>query len=250
MEIDKYQNAYAVIPTVVFLNKNLIGRSTSLYGLITSLTNTKGYCWAKNDYLAKLLGVSSRQIQRWLRLLLSEELLTIEGAEHDRKIYISSIRNLTKTTTQMSCQKIHHDIHVTPTTTYMSPPTYYKNINYKYNNSCKVSDIFNFWRSVMKHPRSKLDPKRKKIINQAFDWGYESDDLKAAIYGCSLTPHNMGQNDRGERYDGLELILRNADQIDRFTNNALNPPEKLSKDEKRKRGNLASLQEFMSKEVV
>lgn len=83
-----------------------------------------------------------------------------------------------------------------------------------------VKEIFDYWRDVMKSPRSVLDDKRRKVIRVALQAGHTVEDLRRAILGCSLTPHNMGQNDRGQKYNGIELILRNADQIDRFIANA------------------------------
>ena len=41
-------------------------------------------------------------------------------------------------------------------------------------------------------------------------------ELCKAIRGCSKSPHNMGQNDQKTKYNGLDLILRNAEKIDRF----------------------------------
>lgn len=76
----------------------------------------------------------------------------------------------------------------------------------------------------MGHPRAQLDAKRKTTIGKALA-AYSVDDCKQAIIGCSLTPHNMGQNDRNERYDGIDLILRDAAHIDRFMANATTPPE-------------------------
>ncbi|WP_454677479.1 hypothetical protein [Achromobacter marplatensis] len=71
----------------------------------------------------------------------------------------------------------------------------------------------------MNSPRSVLDEKRRKVIRRALKEGHSADDLRRAIRGCSKTPHNMGQNDRREKYNGIDLILRSADQIDRFIAN-------------------------------
>jgi hypothetical protein len=76
----------------------------------------------------------------------------------------------------------------------------------------------------MQHPRAKLDKKRRNKIIQALNLGYQAAELKQAINGCKETPFNMGQNERGQRYDDIELILRDASHIDRFIQNALNPP--------------------------
>ncbi|QKQ48508.1 hypothetical protein [Achromobacter denitrificans] len=82
-----------------------------------------------------------------------------------------------------------------------------------------VQEVFAYWQEVMNSPRSVLDDKRRKVIRGALKAGHSADDLRRAIRGCSKTPHNMGQNDRREKYNGIELILRSADQIDRFIAN-------------------------------
>jgi len=89
-----------------------------------------------------------------------------------------------------------------------------------------VNDVFDYWKTTMNHKKSILDAKRKKLINGALKTGYSVDDLKAAILGCSLTPHNMGQNDRNERYDGVHIIFKDADNIERFIANSITPPQK------------------------
>ncbi|OZI20519.1 hypothetical protein CAL26_23785 [Bordetella genomosp. 9] len=87
-----------------------------------------------------------------------------------------------------------------------------------------VRRVFDHWRDVMQSPRSQLDAKRVKAIKAALKAGYSVDDLRRAISGCSKTPHNMGKNDRHQKYNGIELILRSADQIDRFiANDGQNP---------------------------
>lgn len=90
-----------------------------------------------------------------------------------------------------------------------------------------IAGIFAYWQKTMDKPRAKLDGKRRKLIRKALEWGYKPRDLCRAIQGCSLTPHNQGKNERGERYVGIELILRSAGQIDRFMENASAPPVSL-----------------------
>lgn len=87
-----------------------------------------------------------------------------------------------------------------------------------------VKVIFEHWQQVMNHPHSKLDKKRKVKITKALELGYSVDDLMRAIDGCAKTPYNMGQNDLGQRYDDIELILRDASHIERFINNFMVPP--------------------------
>lgn len=85
--------------------------------------------------------------------------------------------------------------------------------------------IFKFWQATLSHPYAKLDNKRKKVIEQALKLGYSSDQICMAIKGCSLTPYNMGNNESGQRFDSLGLILRDAEHIDRFLHNAQYPPK-------------------------
>lgn len=112
-----------------------------------------------------------------------------------------------------------------------------------------VFAVFGFWKTTMGHLKAKLDPKRKKVIEAALSWEYSVADLCQAIDGCSKTPHNIGQNDRGQRYDGLNIILRDADQIDRFMANSVNPPREMSKQDKLEAHNLAVLAEFRAKQA-
>ncbi len=80
-----------------------------------------------------------------------------------------------------------------------------------------VQIVFDHWCNVMKHCKAKLDSKRIRIIKSALR-SYSIDDLKSAIDGCSLSAYHMGQNDTKTKYDGLELILRDAEHIERFVN--------------------------------
>jgi hypothetical protein len=86
------------------------------------------------------------------------------------------------------------------------------------NQADDVRKIFEYWQRMMDSPRSALDDKRKRVIAKALK-GYSPADICKAIRGCSKTPHNMGQNDAKTKYNGLDLILRDADHIDRFIRN-------------------------------
>lgn len=87
-----------------------------------------------------------------------------------------------------------------------------------------VAVVFEFWQQAMRHPNAKLDDKRRKAIKQALDLGYTVDQLKTAVEGCARSPWHMGQNDRGEVYDDISLICRDAQHIDKFIRNATTAP--------------------------
>jgi hypothetical protein len=88
-----------------------------------------------------------------------------------------------------------------------------------------VHDVFDYWKSKLNHTRSKLDPKRRKLIATRLKEGYTVADLRKAIIGCSVSQWHMGANDRGTKFDSLELILRDATNVDKFIGYADNPPK-------------------------
>lgn len=89
-------------------------------------------------------------------------------------------------------------------------------------------ELFDHWRVKMASPRSKLDEPRRKLIIKALKH-YQVDDLKQAINGCANSPFHMGVNDRKTKFNGLDLILRNAEKIDGFIRMAETTPVAESK---------------------
>ena len=84
--------------------------------------------------------------------------------------------------------------------------------------------VFQHWQQKLNHPHAKLTPERQRKITAALK-NYSAASLCLAIDGCAVTPHNMGQNDRGEVYDDISLIVRDAVHIERFIRNAAAPPK-------------------------
>ena len=113
-----------------------------------------------------------------------------------------------------------------------------------------IRHVFQHWKTVMSHAGAKLDHKRKSMISKALKSGYSYEQLCDAITGCSYTPHNMGDNDRGQRYDGLHVILRDGDQIDRFIHNYQYPPRPITDVERRSQANMHTLQGWMDKKLA
>lgn len=61
---------YAIIPANVRYDPNLKDKAKLLYGEITALCNEKGYCWATNEYFAKLYGVNKTTISKLIKNLI------------------------------------------------------------------------------------------------------------------------------------------------------------------------------------
>ena len=79
----------------------------------------------------------------------------------------------------------------------------------------EVEEVFNHWKTVMNSPRSRLDKKRKKTIQDALEL-YSVAELCEAIDGCALHDWSMGRNDNRTKYNGIGVILRDAEHIDKF----------------------------------
>lgn len=81
-----------VLPSHLLVNPNLEPNAKLLYGLVRNLSRLEGYCFARNKYLAEMMEVDPRTIQRWLQGL--EEQGYIEKEVHEdgfngaRKIFI------------------------------------------------------------------------------------------------------------------------------------------------------------------
>jgi hypothetical protein len=87
--------------------------------------------------------------------------------------------------------------------------------------------VFEHWKRVMgKNSNTVFDSNRRTKVRARLADGYSPEALCVAVDGCAKTPHNMGQNDRGEKYDDLALICRDASHVDRFTQNATAPPKR------------------------
>lgn len=85
----------------------------------------------------------------------------------------------------------------------------------KPNPTREVRAVFELWQEVTGHPRAVLDQKRRRVIERALkQHGY--DTCSDAICGWQHSPFHRGDNDRGEVYDDVTLILRDAKNIEKF----------------------------------
>lgn len=94
-------NFYAIIPASVRYDETVCSSAKLLYGEISAMCNTEGYCWAENNYFAKLYGVNSVSISRWISQLVKGNYITTElnkAEGNTRKIFIqdASVTLLTK----------------------------------------------------------------------------------------------------------------------------------------------------------
>lgn len=88
-----------------------------------------------------------------------------------------------------------------------------------------VRAVYAGYRSL--HPKIPAEinsgSKEYQAIRARLEEGFTIADLCKAIAGMHRTPHNQGVNDRGQKYLGLGLCMRNRDQVIRFMEAADGP---------------------------
>ena len=82
---------YAIIPANVRYDNELTEKARLLYGEITCLSNKEGYCFALNNYFAKLYKCSTRAIQNSISKLEQKGYVTRQRSEKDERNLIVRI---------------------------------------------------------------------------------------------------------------------------------------------------------------
>jgi hypothetical protein len=90
-------------------------------------------------------------------------------------------------------------------------------------NAGPADRIFEHWQKVHEHPDAKLTEDRRRLIVKALK-DYTEAQLCEALAGYRNSPHHMGNNERQTKYDGIELLLRDAKRIDAGLQFARSPP--------------------------
>jgi len=90
--MEKTFSTWSVIPTEVMLSKEISSTAKITYGIISSLCNEKGYCWASNNYLGKLLGKSGTRMSLIVKELCDIGLIESEVEQnYKRKITLMGV---------------------------------------------------------------------------------------------------------------------------------------------------------------
>jgi hypothetical protein len=79
-----------------------------------------------------------------------------------------------------------------------------------------VTKVFDFWKQEHGHPKAKLERKRRSRIKARLREGFTGRELCIAIRGAKRDQFLMGQNSDGKVYDGLQTLLRDAEQVERL----------------------------------
>lgn len=128
------------------------------------------------------------------------------------------------------CTSSEPDVHEPPPnhkplTTNQEPITKdLKDLSTKADIGQQSFEVFQYWKLVMKkNGTTGFSAKRKSKIESRLKDGYPIEEIKRAIDHCANTAHNMGfdrnGNKTGKKYDDIELICRNAENLERFRDN-------------------------------
>lgn len=93
--------------------------------------------------------------------------------------------------------------------------------------SAEVVRVHETWQRACGHPRSPLTPRRVRMLSDRLREGYTVDDLCRAAQAVGADAWHRGENDRHRRFDSLEVIFRDAGQLDKAL--ALTGPKAASK---------------------
>lgn len=80
-----------IFEDIMLKDKSINSTDKLVYGIIGVLSNSKGYCYANNDYLSKQLSLSKRTISNSIGKLAKANYIKIENKNYQRKIYLTTI---------------------------------------------------------------------------------------------------------------------------------------------------------------
>ena len=113
---------YSIIPATVRYDDDLPPNAKLLYSEITALCNERGYCWATNEYFAKLYKCSKQSVSSWISKLKEKGYITVEiiykeGSKEILNRYIKifehPIQNFLNTPIQNNLKDNNKDYNIT-----------------------------------------------------------------------------------------------------------------------------------------
>ena len=160
------------------LDKN-IKDELGLLLIISSLTAEKGYCYASNDYLAKIFKTSVVTISRKIKILEEKKYIKIEYEKKGCLVISRKIR-LTKMLTAINKnvnRTINKNVKENNISNINNTSSNNNNYNYIYNNSSSSDEIINFIENNFGRTLSSYEFEKINCWLNEFD----SDIVKHAI---------------------------------------------------------------------
>ena len=128
---------YSIIPATVRYDDDLPPNAKLLYSEITALCNEKGYCWATNEYFAKLYKCTKQSVSSWISKLKEKGYITVEiiykeGSKEILNRYIKifehPMQNFLNTPIQNNLKDNNKDYNITLNNTLNKNHTHTNNI--------------------------------------------------------------------------------------------------------------------------
>lgn len=239
---------YSIIPAPIRYDKSLPLGARMLYGELTSLSNSDGYCWATNGYFAELYDVDKRTVSRWVSALVDSGYVDVvisrneAGEIVDRRIYICD----PNPTIPQQFQRVAQNVDPIDKNVYtpIDKNVVYNskaNIRTKLDDSSidpsvsdksstkrsipelssskkldvVVDEVLEEWRKRYR-PKAKFDQKRQRRIRARLKEGFTREDLLLVLDGVANSPYHLGDNPSNTVYTGVETIYRDAGQVEKF----------------------------------
>ena len=201
--IPEHFSAYVVIPSNIYFDRDIKPRAKMLYGLISCMSNERGYAFPRNETRQRYLGgVSEDTVSRTLKELVNAGAVVVEGGDggspkNIRKIYLSNLYP----------DSLRKNAEATPRKNAEAPQ--YKN-NKRKNNTTKASEEelcqwVSKWASDLEQPMELTTP----LIADFFAF---IDSRKAkgkpflTVRAVSMQANKLTRNTEG--LDGTERIAR------------------------------------------
>ena len=182
--MEEKKSYYAIIPANVRYNKELPPNAKLLYGEITALCNSEGYCWANNKYFADLYEVTNASISKWIKMLcdagyIKSQIFYKEGTKEIDKRRITIVNDPIKEKLNTPIKEKLKDNNTSFNNTFnntyeiYSPAKAEPNIPYK-----EIVEHLNIRTgSSYKHTTKKT----KELIKARYNEGFTLDNFKEVI---------------------------------------------------------------------
>lgn len=195
MENIKY---YTVLPAYVRLSKEIGPSEKILYAEIGSLTRKKGYCFATNEFFAKLYGVSKISISNWISKLenagfIKTEPIYREGSKwlQGRKIYMMDDFYLKKESENIKAPSHKENFKSPHKEKFKGPLKENFNHNNTSNNNTSIKYVIDTYNSLGIN-KLKGNAKELRLIEKMLkDYGLE--DIKRAFKSIKDSAFLMGE---------------------------------------------------------
>lgn len=162
-------NFYIVIPATVAYDMNLSANAKLMYGLISGLTNEKGYCWASNKYFAEKIGVSKTAVSLWIKNLREAGYITVE-LEYRGESREVEMRKIWITKNELASNNFNN----TPKPAEQKP---IKEEKYK----DEIKEIIDYLNSKLGSNYRYKTENTNKLIRARLNEGFTVDDFKQVI---------------------------------------------------------------------